>query len=573
MAVTHLVVIQVAILVACFGLEADPEPSAAQPAVQPAASSSLAEDQSNQLKTKLMAGFNSVSAQIKTKEAEVQSLSAEARSTATKHRKLVARIQAMPYGPARTEEESNEKTLLAIKNQQTAESENAAAQLQTLKKDLVTHTARGELKATKAKSRAEKAKKSALLTLSITKEMLSDAKKKFSMITEKMKSAADVPDKLAADTIAAAGELNDKLTQQMTVLEAGKEEMLSAEKKKKQLVASGAKVTQVNQLLEKLKKRNEKAGQTIDRTQSAVTKLAKMNGELPPGSRKTVSPCLKILANTKKKCYESVRKEVSQSDVVALILSPGEAPAELGSTDDPDPQDQAQRAIIDRKVKACHDKADLHLDECEKISKVMIQSEKSMKDNKKAVVDADLMLTQSGQAHILAKKLSIRSNDIMDTTSVGPVQPSGLFVHNMAVYFVNTLGNKRLVKYPTIGCAKATGGIDANAFEDEAGKAYYMTEKESATACDGPAYENVADISVWVNCLCSGTADKHKRGSSCKKWNKEMKPWCYVNSGCDHPAAMKLFENSKDNPSTKIMRARIPAQHKRLDGCQPELDA
>jgi len=343
--------------------------------------------------------------------------------------------------------------------------------------------------------------------------------------------------------------------------------LLILERQKATQTATGKKLEarQTDQKLGLLKKKDEVRTKLIARTQTAVKKLSKMNGE-NPGSAIKVSPCKGILAATKKKCYSSARTQVNNGDIVSLILGP----KELGSSDEPEPDQKAlaNQKIIARKVGECHAKAEAEMEKCTKVAKVQTKMQHMSAENTQAIAVAKSRIKKSRSAIKVATALAIKSGEIAGSTTVGPAHPSGLFVAHHSVYSVNSQGFKSLVKYPTIQCAKATGGIDMNAFEDEKGAGYFLDKKQSEDACDGPAYVNTEDVTVWINCLCGGVSDAYEMGGSCKKWVTGTKPWCYVHASCEHPMTIGAFPDPEDTPQQREIKKRIPAQHKRMKNCQ-----
>merc|ERR1712072_1494720 len=149
------------------------------------------------------------------------------------------------------------------------------------------------------------------------------------------------------------------------------------------------------------------------------------------------------------------------------------------------------------------------------------------------------------------------------TLTAKPPEPedviTGLFLSDNAVFYINSQGLKTLVQFPTIECKKATAGIDPESFDDAKHEFYFLDQKASKLACEGPAYTNVEDPSVYSNCECLGVKDDDNRGSTCTAWTAGKSPWCFVNNACAHPDATPKYEDEPDR--------RLPKNTKILTTC------
>lgn len=293
----------------------------------------------------------------------------------------------------------------------------------------------------------------------------------------------------------------------------------------------------------------------IKRREAGISKLQKVLGVSAKQPPPVLSVCDKSFEETTSKCYQSAEKRVKAGDIIGTILAEDKVKARRSKA-----ELIKERNQIKKLAAECKEKAEKARTECKKIqAKLERQKQEEasirskLKETAAAVASAEAVKKVSQKHMAQVKKLLNQKKE-----EVNPI--TGLFLYDDAVFYVNSQGVKSLVQFPTIDCQKATAGIDPHTFDDAKSDNYYLDEKASKLACEGPAYSNVDDPTVYCHCECLGINDDRKQGGKCSVWTENKAPWCFVNHRCAHPHVAEKYEDSPQKslpPNTAILHGCV----------------
>lgn len=550
-----LVLIQVLLLVTWFGLEG---------AVANDAPAKVEAPKANLVKEGLESAFNTRLADLNKLIADHNLVASQAAGINRTYRIQQSKKQAMKPGAARAALAQRLGGLAIRAKALNAQENNLKEKIKLLKGDLVKTAERATTTAKAAVDDARKERRAAASAIGVQKKALTDANEHTKAVKLKMESAANVPDTLIADTEAAVAELSDRVGKETSTLMDSRKALTQVSERldSARNTGSAATVTKLQKQQQAASKAAQAAEKKVEASKGALKKLQVMSGMQEARVDVSKSECEKTLEKTIKKCYSAAAKQARQSDAVATILGKGEV-SELGSGENAPASSET--------AEACIAKARSDMKSCTKSTEKQSEVHKSLTKAVESAHAAQISSTQAVETTKVAAAEVKKASALADMAVLGPEHPTGIFVEDHAVYYVDARNKKSLVKYPTLGCEKATVGIKGTAFADAEGDAaYYLSKLASQKACDGPAYQNVADMMVWASCECSGVVDSQNHGSECAQWNKGQAPWCYVNIQCEHPAALSGVEKKADTPETTALRKLIPLDNKRLQTCTPQ---
>jgi len=387
------------------------------------------------------------------------------------------------------------------------------------------------------------------------KQAVSDTEKKFGGAAQtlaKQETELSSKSKVAAlDQVKAdLKDLKSKVKDDKAGLKAAKQVLNQAKKS-----GSQNKIKEASQRFHKQRKEFAQDVKKIKRQEAGISKLQKVLGVSAKKPPPVLSVCDKSFEETTSKCYQSAEKRVKAGDIIGTILAQDKVKTRRSKA-----ELIKERSQIKKLAAECKEKAEKARTECKKIqAKLERQKQEEasirskMKETAVAVASAEAVKKVSQKHMAQVKKLLNQKKE-----EVNPI--TGLFLYDNAVFYVNSQGVKSLVQFPTVDCQKATAGIDPHTFDDAKSDNYYLDEKASNLACEGPAYSNVEDPSVYCHCECLGINDDRKQGGKCSVWTENKEPWCFVNHRCAHPNVADKYEDSPQKslpPNTAILHGCV----------------
>jgi hypothetical protein len=551
------VLIQVLILVSCFGVEEAATNRGLTPSKSAGPSAAVASEEDVVAQTDKE--FNKHFASLRKLQDAQVAIAVDAAGLRRKFRQMEHKVQETPRGDERS---AMEEELSRLRDQTDAANkaeDKGEERIARAKEDLSAFVKASESKSSQITAKATNEQKKFHTKLHIEQQSLDEAKAGVKAAIDQMETHAKVPEKANMDTQATLYAVEGKATEQARDVRATKNQVRMLTNRLANAQASKI-AARLKSNLRRAKKNLDKKNKLLEKTNQALDMLNKDVEKNRKDAQGHDDTCTKALAKVRAKCFDSARETVEQEDIAGSLLkseqkTPASEVTDLGDTLSP-----VARNRMAKLASKCRQNADKELASCEKQLKLQNDAKESITQAQAGIVDAGKQITSAKKLADLVKTHSETAAHAVKQAVQHRPSPSGIFVSDHTVYFVNGVGQKQLVRFPTLACGKATPGISVLAFDDVKGDQYYMDEDQSRKACIGPSYANTADLSVWTDCECSGSTNKEKQGNTCSVWEEGTPRWCFVDAGCQHPNARKATTEEAD----------FPAGQKKLSLCTEE---